>query len=60
MLAPTSYHDRYVGVRGGVPDMSSTVRDVHAFIGLMIFVFVLTTLFSVVSRLGYADAESAS
>jgi hypothetical protein len=40
--------------------MSGTVRDVHAFIGLMIFVFVLTTLFSVVSRLGYADAESAS
>jgi hypothetical protein len=40
--------------------MSSIVRDVHAFIGLMIFVFAFTTLFSVVSRLGYADAESPS
>jgi hypothetical protein len=40
--------------------MSSTVRDMHAFIGLMVFVFALTTVFSVVSRLGYADAESTS
>ena len=40
--------------------MSSIVRDVHAFVGLMIFVFVFTTLFSVVSRLGYADVESPS
>ena len=40
--------------------MWSTVRDMHAFVGLMIFVFVLTTLFSVVSRLGYADAESSN
>ena len=38
--------------------MSSTVRDMRAFIGVMLFVFVFTTLFSVVSRLGYADAES--
>jgi hypothetical protein len=40
--------------------MWCTVRDVRAFIGLMIVVFLLTTLFSVVSRFGYADAEGPS
>ena len=36
--------------------MLSTVRDMQAFIWLMLFVFAFTTLFSLVSRLGYADA----
>jgi len=38
--------------------MLNTVRDMHAFVGLMIFVFAFTTLFAIVSRLNYPDAES--